>query len=214
MRQQFASCFLPAVLLVGAVTVQNLAVAPPALAQTPTVPTVPLDWERVTPANQGFTVTMPGKPQTRRFNLPVQDNTYQLPTSIYMTQSSTSMYAVMVMDMPFRLDDPAVVSKALDQGMNSAIARIAETMPVKLSDRQAITVKGYLGNQVTMTAANPAFTGKIRYLVVQNRLYGLIATTPSQDLADLDRFIASFSITAPEQQNTAWSREAAPVVTQ
>jgi hypothetical protein len=210
MSQLFTRCLtrggLSALMLGGAIAASFVAVPQIAQAQAtapvaaPT-PAAPDDWATIAPANQGFTIALPSQPQVSRGTMPIEADT--MATTTYTVTDRSGVYVVMVMEMPVSLDPNSNLARtALDSGINGAIKSMSAKQPIKIVSRQSLTLKGYPGNEVSFHFQNqPSVIGKMRYFLVNNRVYGMAAVTNNRQSA-IDQFITSFQLTLPSAATT------------
>jgi hypothetical protein len=209
MYQLFTRCLtrggLSALMLGGAIAASFVAAPRIAQAQATdpvTAPAAPTDWATIAPANQGFTIALPSQPQVSRGTMPIESDT--MPTTTYTVTDRSGVYVVIVMEMPVSLDPNSnFARKALDGGINAALKSMSAKQPLKIVSRQSLKLKGYPGNEVSFLFQNqPSVMGKMRFFLVNNRVYGMAAVTNNQQSA-IDQFITSFQLTVPSAATTS-----------
>lgn len=143
-------------------------------------PTAAQGWENFSPADAGFSVSMPGKPTASNQEVPTASG--QIINHLYMLQLEQSVYIVTYADFPRPTSDPAMIKAMLDRARDSA----TKATGGELKDEKEIKLDGNPGREWFVRF--PSSLARARaYWVRNQRLYQAIVMMPEGKDADAER---------------------------
>jgi hypothetical protein len=179
-------------IFVGASLAGVLAQEPPPAAAG----TVAGNWINVAPADQGFTILMPGKATEQ--SQPVGSDA-RVENHLLTLDTSLAGYVVSYVQFPDEVTDPVAIKELLDRGRDGGV----QSSNGQLKSEKEITIKGFSGREWVMTLPGN-LTARARAYWVKRRLYQIVfvvkeeaTTTPAERKLRQDaesKFFESFTL--------------------
>lgn len=170
----------------------DVSFASPAQAQVRQSPK-PSFWKLLSPPESGFSITMPGDPQTlsQPAKLPTGD-TVNLIGYLVNRPSDRERYLVMYGVLPFAVKKEGQMGQKI---VTASLEKAMQIMHAEVISQQTLALNGYAGREVTFRVKG-GVTGKWRVFLVEDHLYQLVATSASDAAAsqNIDTFLSSFKL--------------------
>lgn len=128
-------------------------------------------WTEFSSAQGGFTVLMPGAPNSTAH--PLDTPLGEIPQGRSMVLTDSAVYIVNYSDFPVSSEDPAVVKGALDAGRDNATA---EQPGTKLLSEKEVVLDGHAGREWLFEG--PDVVLLIRAYFIKGRLYQVMIGAP------------------------------------
>lgn len=152
----------------------------------------PPAFERFTSKAGRFSVMMPGKPKKQTQNVPSAVGNIKM--DVYSVDRFSYAYLVMTSDMPTprKLKDDEI-RQVLNDARDGALGQTKG----KLVKETEITIDGYIGKEIEITAPEVKGMARNRMYWVDGRLYQVMVVGPKSTIHsdDTEKFYASFKLT-------------------
>jgi len=124
------------------------------------------NWINVAPADQGFTVLMPGKATEQSQPL---GSDARVENHLLTLDTSLAGYVVSYVQFPDEVTDPAAIKELLDRGRDGGV----QSSNGQLKSEKEITLKGFSGREWVMTLPGN-LAARARAYWVKRRLYQIV----------------------------------------
>ena len=112
-----------------------------------------------------------------------------MPTYIYEVEQGNRVYMVSYVDLPADLSGSDSTTNA---GLEGAVSGSISTAGGTVQSKQDISIDGYPGKDVS--ASSPHGYMRVRYYLVDQRLYSVLAVSVGPSDASAEQFLASFRL--------------------
>ena len=155
-----------------------------------------LEWITLTPANEGFTVKLPAKPEADTDHVTLMGNSYQMRLYTAVDDADGLLYMVVMQEFPSIASvlTPAArleqFMEGFKEGLNKSFGNANTKVDVQ-PDRD-VDMKGHLGRQFKLSFAETR--GLVRAFDASPRVYVLLIMGADEKNANVVRFFESFEI--------------------
>ena len=160
------------------------------------------EWIVLAPADEGFTVQVPVKPDEQLQRIPMMGNTYKMHLFTSVHEASGVLYMAIMQEFPALsavLTPAARLDKFMEgfkQGLIKSLSNTPGTQPDIQPDRD-LELKGHIGRQYTLSFGESR--GLVRTFDAGRRVYVLLVLGADEKNSSVGKFLSSFEITtAPD----------------
>ena len=160
------------------------------------------EWIVLAPADEGFTVQVPVKPEEQVQRVPMLGNTYKMHLFTSLHEASGVLYMAIMQEFPAVsgvLTPAARLDKFMEgfkQGLSKSLSDTPGTQPEIQPDRD-LELRGHIGRQYTLSVGESR--GLVRTFDAGRRVYVLLVLGAGEKNSSVEKFLSSFDITtAPD----------------
>ena len=157
------------------------------------------EWITVAPADEGFSILMPGKPDEQLDRVPMMGNTYKMHLFTTVDDSSGMLCMMIMQEFPAIsgvLTPAARLDKFMEgfkEGLIKSLGNSVGSKPDLQPDRD-LDLKGHAGRQYTIVLGESH--GLVRTFDAGRRVYVLLVLGGDEKNSSVARFLGSLEITA------------------
>lgn len=155
------------------------------------------EWLVVAPAGEGFSVSLPVKPEEQTDRIPMMGNTYKMRLYTGVDEANGLLYMVIMQELPTLagvLGPAASLEKFMagfKEGLNKSLGNVAGSKLDLQPDRD-LDLKGHVGRQYTLSFNETR--GLVRAFEASPRMYVLLVMGAGEKNSSVARFFDSFEI--------------------
>lgn len=155
-----------------------------------------LEWITLTPANEGFSVKLPAKPDEDTDRVALMGNSYKMRLYTAVDNADGLLYMVVMQEFPSLagvLSPAARLEQFMEgfkEGLNKSIGNA--TTKLDLQPDRGLDLKGHFGRQFKLTFGETS--GLVRAFDASPRMYVLLVMGADEKNSNVARFFDSFEI--------------------
>lgn len=151
-----------------------------------------LEWKEFTSGKGGYKVKFPGEPEMKTESTDVMGQTVTFDLAMVTVDNPMGAFMSSYADFPKEMMAAQSVEKALDGARDGAVSKLEG----KLLEETKETIGGHPARRFTFEAQGGALLVTARILLVDNRLYQVLALRPRNSKldAELATFVDSFKL--------------------
>ncbi len=156
-------------------------------------------WIVIAPADEGFSVQLPVKPEEQLDRVPMMGNTYKMHMYTSVDESSGMLYMVIMQEFPAVAGalTPAVRLDKFMDGFKQGLIKSLSNTPGSIPDLQPdkdLDLKGHPGKQYMLSLGESR--GLVRAFDAGRRVYVLLVLGADEKNSSVGKFLGSLEITA------------------